>query len=280
MQSFLSNKSNTNKFNTGDIVRKLNGWTPMAIVGYYELAGRDELVYLADYCGDYFQGRTRFPSDEDYYNQHELCSSVDFIFVLVTNPEKEFSRCHDWGRRLSPEQELRLQNQSRRRLKQPQQDIRRNPVMKSPKELMNIAALTSDDLTTISVAFNADTARLMNLKCNVSYVFLCPTTLASQMTSGDSQVLCKTPQQLGVGTVVEVHKEVAMDHIEDYQYNWAFQIVDTDFWKRLIAWQTKVATQLSDAQRRATKRSALAALGIDQGDFLSLSDALQIKGDE
>lgn len=78
-------------FEVGDIVRLKNGHTPMRVIG------GDHDTTRAVYC--------------NWYRDSAPITQKHDTFVLVTDPDDEFSPCHQWQRRLMPEEHARLDHQ-------------------------------------------------------------------------------------------------------------------------------------------------------------------------
>lgn len=231
----------------GDIIRKSGGWTPMAVVNI-----RDGMI-LACYCGDYF--------DENIVDCAEKRNSKGF--VLVTDPAKEFQRCRKWEERLDATQMEQLLHQQQKYGRKTKKSKRKS-TMKTRTELLNIAALTSDELTTVSVYLDGSKG---TAGC---YTFLCKRSLALTFTDEDTKVLCETKHGLTIGIVKEIHPEVMMESMDDYRYRFVFAKIDVEEVESLNKWQESVADKLNTAQRKVTKRSALAALGLEESEMMAL----------
>lgn len=228
----------------GDIIRRAAGWTPMAVVGI------KNNVVLACYCGDYFEDRITDcaePRDSDG-------------FVLVTHPEKELERCHGWRHRLNEEQHERLKEQ----VGMHKRKRKGKSTMKTRTELLNIAALTSNEVTTMVVLLDG-TRGTKGL-----YTFLCKRTLAETITEEDTKVVVETKHGLTIGIVKEVHAEVTVETMDEYRMRWAFMKVAEAHLAQLNTWQEQVADKLNTAQRRVTKQSALQALGLGEDEVAAL----------
>lgn len=243
-------------FQVGDIVRKYGGWTPMAIVRI------EHGTAYARYCGESFDWQGSNPHDD---------SAADYTFIRVVNPYTEFAKCNErisspskrWQNRLNTTQWEQLRLQEAETETETETEQKGKSTMKSRTELLNIAALTSDEVTTISV-------RLGDESCRHIYTFLCKRTLAVTIMDENTPVVVETKKGMTVGFVQEIHPEVTIENMDDYRMRWAILKVPMEELAALNKWQETVADKLNMAQRKVTKQSALQALGLGADEVQAL----------
>lgn len=140
--------------------------------------------------------------------------------------------------------------------------------MKSQRELKNIAAMLSDDITSVTCVFHEKNDAK-------KYTFKCTVKLANTLKTGDyvlveqNQKVEHSPIDLRMAKVVSIDKECILDHVETTDYMWVVTKVDTAELKELHEWENELARQLQTKQRKHAKQQMLDAMGAN-GISLSL----------
>lgn len=268
-REYFGQKKLSPTIQVGDIVRLKAGSTPMMIIGQCS-AGRLNAVYCRVEGNALYEAtnKVRYPS----------------AFVKVTNPNKEL--IDDWQARMSTsafQQVMRQQAEAQGDVLPKQISFsgqlqnnyktstkitteKRKSTMKNSTELLNIAAYTSEELTTCDVRLYGS---------STDYTFLIEKTLAAELSdfgtaNAGNRVAVTTANGYGIGTVLRIHDDIQIDDLDDSQLRFVFQKINIDHLHALEAWQKKVADSLSQAQRKNTRQSALAALGFDSDTMLAL----------
>lgn len=129
--------------------------------------------------------------------------------------------------------------------------------MKTNVELMNMAALLSDEITTVKVLFHGSSKH---------FTFLCRRELAAQFDTDKAEpcwAIADTIKGLQVVQVTNVDDEVTFDCMDAYIYRWVFAKVDLAQLDKLNDWQQDIVDKLSKAQRRNAQKQMLEAIGVD-----------------
>lgn len=130
--------------------------------------------------------------------------------------------------------------------------------MKSKTELMNIVALAAENVTTVAVRYPTKTSAGRQT-CN----FLVRRNVALTLAKDDWVVVPSNPNGFAAVRVVEVHDEPQLDDLQDIEYKWIVQPVDTTAYDASLDWQKQTASVLMNNQRKTAAQAVMQQMGVD-----------------
>lgn len=117
-----------------------------------------------------------------------------------------------------------------------------------------VALLLRDDIVTVQCAFDE--------QADKEYSFVCDKSLAAELELGDRVVIKGNRDYFQIVHVRQVDEDCDVDTSAAFNYGWVVSKVDTAQYEENVKKTEEVVAKLKKRQREATRKQALAAMGI------------------